>query len=259
MPLWRTRLSLSAMVVGTLAPDFEYLIRLAPISSFSHTLAGLFLFCLPIGFLGIWLWHALLKQALVHLLPTSHQKKLLPLCGRFRFGPASHVAVIALSVLLGACTHVAWDSFTHSYGPATKQFSMLRTSLIRTPYGSLKFYKLLQHGSTLVGLAVLVTLYMRWYARAPVPSNLASPALSTRARLGVVSAIVATSTIISLAFAWVKSPPWKGFNSFCTFVVTSCILGMSTLGVGFIVFSVWWFMSGRVLQMKRAQEIIEGG
>src|SRR5262245_44725270 len=39
----------SALVVGTMAPDFEYFLRLRPFASISHTLPGLLVFCLPAG------------------------------------------------------------------------------------------------------------------------------------------------------------------------------------------------------------------
>ena len=41
---------LSALVVGSVAPDLGYLLYLAPAGTVSHTVAGLFVFCLPVGF-----------------------------------------------------------------------------------------------------------------------------------------------------------------------------------------------------------------
>ncbi|MEB0248571.1 DUF4184 family protein, partial [Mucilaginibacter sp. 5B2] len=40
-------ISLTALVVGSLTPDFEYFIRMKVQSDYSHTLPGLFWFDLP--------------------------------------------------------------------------------------------------------------------------------------------------------------------------------------------------------------------
>ena len=49
-PLWlvaRGWLPLSALVVGTMAPDYEFLLRLRPSAIVSHSVVGLVVFCLP--------------------------------------------------------------------------------------------------------------------------------------------------------------------------------------------------------------------
>jgi len=239
VPLARRGLVLSALVVGTLAPDFEYFLRLAPISKFSHTIAGLFVFCLPAGLLVLWAFHAVAKGALVHLLPVSHQRRLLPMCGAFKFGPPRRFALICLSVLLGAFTHVAWDSFTHSGAWAVREFPALSMTLLDTPYGPLMLYRLLQHGSTLFGLAMLTFLYIRWFRRAPaIPVH--SPQLSVGTRLLIVSVIAVATVAASVTYAWLRFPPFAGFASFRGFVVLAGTFGISALAIQLALFSVCW-------------------
>ncbi len=48
-PLRRFGLVLSALVVGSMAPDFPYFLPGLPQDKFGHTLAGVFWFCVPAG------------------------------------------------------------------------------------------------------------------------------------------------------------------------------------------------------------------
>ena len=56
LPFRHGRLPLSALVVGSIAPDFEYVLQLYPRSDFSHTALGLFTFCLPSGMIALWVF-----------------------------------------------------------------------------------------------------------------------------------------------------------------------------------------------------------
>ena len=52
VPLYFTfckHLVFSALIIGSMSPDFEYILRLTPTSRIGHTFHGLFLFCLPVG------------------------------------------------------------------------------------------------------------------------------------------------------------------------------------------------------------------
>src|ERR1043166_4543968 len=89
LPLAKRGLVFSALVIGSMSPDFEYFLRLHTRENFGHTLPGLFLFSVPAGFVVLWIYHALLKMPLLSLLPESHQRRLLPLAqAEFRYGPA---------------------------------------------------------------------------------------------------------------------------------------------------------------------------
>ena len=54
LPLSRVApaLPLAPLVIGTLSPDFEYLLRLAPTGRFAHSLLGLVVFCVPVSLLA---------------------------------------------------------------------------------------------------------------------------------------------------------------------------------------------------------------
>jgi len=163
LPLRRTRLIWSALVVGAMAPDFEYFLLMSPQDRYGHTLIGLFLFTLPLGLLTLWLFHAYVKATLVELMPDEIQRRLAPVAGEFRFGGASRLAMILTSLSLGIVTHLIWDAFTHGNPWLIRNLPALRHPVPVPGIGFVALYKLLQHVSTVVGLAILLVWLMRWY------------------------------------------------------------------------------------------------
>ena len=157
IPLRRRWLPLSALIVGSIAPDLEYLMHLSPHSVISHTIVGLFLFCIPMGLITLWIFHQVWKKPLLALIAKNQGHPPAP----FTFWPLSRLAILATAVFIGALTHVVWDSFTHQYGWMIQQIPALSTPIFQTRWGEVPLYKLLQHGSTALGLAVLAVIAIR--------------------------------------------------------------------------------------------------
>ena len=103
LALARTRLVFSALVIGSMAPDFPYLLALSTRAQFGHTLSGVFTFCLPAGLTVFWLFHRYLKAPLLARLPASHQECLRGVAGALDWGRPSIEAggpLVAASVFL---------------------------------------------------------------------------------------------------------------------------------------------------------------
>src|SRR4029434_5222046 len=66
-----------------------------------------------------------------------------------------------ISLLLGAWTHIVWDSFTHNTW-VVKQLPLLRESAFQVSTVEFPWYFLLQQPSTLVGAAILIAAYCSW-------------------------------------------------------------------------------------------------
>src|SRR5277367_2533888 len=110
LPFRRSRLIWSALVVGAMAPDFEYFLRMSPQDRYGHTLTGLFLFTLPLALLTLWLFHAYVKAPFIEVMPSGLERRLAPGASKFRFGGAAQFALIIASLLVGIGTHLIWDS-----------------------------------------------------------------------------------------------------------------------------------------------------
>src|ERR1700689_2153944 len=152
LPFRRSRLVWSALVVGAIAPDLEYFLRMSPQGRYGHSLTGLFLFTMPLGLLTLWLFHAYVKAPFVELMPYELERRLAPCVGEFRFGGASRFVLIVASLLLGIGTHLVWDSFTHGNTWPTRHWHALSHPVHVPHIGVVALYKVLQHASTVVGL-----------------------------------------------------------------------------------------------------------
>ena len=196
-PLARRGLVLSALIVGSMAPDFEYYLRLSLMSRWGHTLPGVFSFCLPCALAALWLFHRVLKWPLLGWLPPAHRALLEPHAGPFAFGPPRRFVRVAASVLVGILTHLLFDAFTHVHGVFVDRLPALQAPLLRLPWGVVPVYEGLQYAATAVLSLALLAQYARWYRRAAGPGArwvdaLALPALLPRlVRLGVAAGVEA--------------------------------------------------------------------
>jgi len=169
----------SALVLGSMIPDTWYLVPSLARDD-SHSLAGLFWFCLPAGLLAYLAFHLLLKQPLLALLPGTVASKLVAFASAGL--PRAGWAAVLASLLTGAFTHFAWDALTH------ERFVV---------HG----FQVLQHASTLLGTAVLVAWLARWFRRAPARALPAGLQLAPGARRGMLGLLIVLSAGWALAGA----------------------------------------------------------
>lgn len=232
-PFRRSRLVLSALIVGTMAPDLEYFLRLAPGQPYGHTLPGVFLLTLPLALVTLWLFHAFVKAPFIELLPTGLECRLVPYTGKFHFGGAARFGLIVVSVLIGTLTHLAWDSFTHTNTWLVRDWPVLRHPIHVTFLGDWPLYKLLQHGSTLLGLTVLALWIAAWYRSAercsPLTARMGSAwplrKVMTLLAIAIIALAAGTAYAVSVAGIPTRRP------SISLFVVPLVIAAMA---------AVWW-------------------
>jgi hypothetical protein len=165
IPFLRTRLDPSALVIGCMAPDFEYFLHFAPEGGFGHTLLGVFLFDLPAAFIALWLFHVYAKEPLYISLPASVRR-------RIQLGPAalhvrnsSQFALVLFSILIGVATHILWDSFTHPGFWPYRHWQFLHRTVELPVYGPMAYLRVIQHGSTVFGAFVLLLWFWSWFRR----------------------------------------------------------------------------------------------
>ena len=217
LPSRRLHLIPSAVVVGTFAPDFEYFLHLAPDSGFGHTFQGIAELSFPLAMLMLWIFHSFVKVPLAGLLPNGIQRRLTPYLTRFSVRGGGRLLLIAASVLLGIGTHLVWDSFTHPNTWPYDHFSILRLTLPAPFVGSIAFYKLLQHASTIVGLAILAFWIGKWYETTAPSARLTSEPSPTQ-RVFIVVAITSISVVGAIARAYAGDTLDLDHFSFSLFV-----------------------------------------
>lgn len=142
-------LPLAPFVIGSMAPDFEYLLRLEPYALVSHSAVGLVTFCLPAGLAFFVLWRALLQPVARALVALPNGADRLP-------RTTGGWGAVLLALLVGSATHVGWDAMTHrdALGPAL--FPVLRTTAFAVGSYVVPWYNALQLASSLVGGGIVL-------------------------------------------------------------------------------------------------------
>lgn len=165
--LKNNKVSATGLVIGTMCPDFEYFIRMKVQSSISHSFLGLFFFNLPIGFLAALLFHYCIKGSLIDNLPAFIKKRLQALKNsNWADNVKKHFFKIAVSILIGAGSHIIWDSFTHETGYFVDKIPFLQLKIRNVAY-----YKIAQHLSSLIGMLFIVCFLFQM----PVEEESAKP------------------------------------------------------------------------------------
>ncbi|GIV35879.1 MAG: hypothetical protein KatS3mg032_0258 [Cyclobacteriaceae bacterium] len=155
LPLARSAyasVSASALVVGSMIPDFEYFLKMKLSGRFSHTLPGAFVFCLPAAFVVLVIFHVLVKRPLINSLPSMFYARLTTLrdfnwIASFRKHPLSYTGCI----LVGIFSHLLWDSFTHANHYMVEHLPWLSYPVHLTGLPAWPVFRYLQHISTAVG------------------------------------------------------------------------------------------------------------
>lgn len=206
----------SALAIGSMLPDFWYFVPLADRAD-SHSLAGLFWYCLPVGLAAYALFHLLLKQPLIALLS--------PRLGSFTctgLPPRPWYAVV-VSLLMGSITHVVWDELTHSNDYAFHGHNWL------------------QHASTVCGTAILGWWIWRKLRRAPVAT-----------RPAALSAFSRACALLGLAGAMAISALWSAdirlaldLAALKHLLRTAGVAGLQALAAATLVYCLLWQLRAR--------------
>lgn len=153
-------LPLPALVAGSIAPDLAYYLPMSLSGTATHSVAGILRWDLLIG-LALLIAFRLSAGPAAALLPITLTSTRTPR------QTGSHAVLTVLAILLGAATHVIWDSFTQTTGFAVQHWDLLRTSVIE-PH---KTYNVAGYVSSLAGTAILAYLLVRHVRRTTVPAT----------------------------------------------------------------------------------------
>jgi membrane-bound metal-dependent hydrolase YbcI (DUF457 family) len=194
LPLHRLskhKLPLTALMIGSMAPDFGYFFALEASRQLTHSFSGLFIFALPVG-LAVWLFYvAVLEKTTITLLSDrwhtrfAHTDAITP----------NLILRASIAIILGAVTHILWDAFTHRATFVTNAFPVLMGP---TPgFSWLPIYHLLQGISSVVGLVILA-IWARRQHRLPAKSLIRPYKISERARIGALWFLSVASLLAGL-------------------------------------------------------------
>jgi hypothetical protein len=186
------------MMIGSMSPDFAYFLPGEPVRIATHTIPGLFVFCWPVGLVLWLLFVRVLEQPTLALMPESWAARIVPPHRDWTF---KRLLVASAAVILGALTHLIWDSFTHANTPVTSTLNGLHSAAFEVDGAGYPWYAVLQHVSTVIGL-VFLTVWAVGRLRippAPDPPRHYLPTVSNRVRAAAVAFLLVTSCAYAIA------------------------------------------------------------
>ncbi|WP_350276937.1 DUF4184 family protein [Kribbella sp. HUAS MG21] len=172
LPLFRRPFVASALVAGAVAPDLLYVGPLYRIATqyvhgdftltLTHELTSALWLDPLLALLLLAVFNLVLKRPLIALAPPALAARL-PVLDRLRLPGAKALLWMVVSAVVGALTHVVWDSFTHGDGYFVRQFPGFFGAQVTAVWD---VNRILQYLSTVGGCVVLALWLYRWYRRA---------------------------------------------------------------------------------------------
>lgn len=208
-------LSLTALVAGSIVPDFEFFLQMREVENVGHHWYGIFLFDLPMAALFCLLYHHLLRNALIIHLPAYLRSRLIDTLGFnwLRYAAENRWRVL-VSLLIGIASHILWDACTHADGFFVEQFPALSAQLILAGR-QMPVYFFLQLVFSIAGSLAVI---------AAVISRKPSPGMNTPKNLPLVYWPVLL--MIQAAIFSLRVTGWPEYNSFWGIVMA--LLGSCT-------------------------------
>ncbi|QNF33863.1 DUF4184 family protein [Adhaeribacter swui] len=210
------RVSLTGLVAGSLAPDFEYFFRAQVLSVYSHTLPGIFWFNLPVALALSLAYHVIIKKAMLENLPGYFKARLLKFKNldwlnyfQKRYG------VVLFSILIGTASHILWDSFTHHHGFFVENFKIL-SQAVSINKSNIPVYKLLQHGSSLLGLLLILA----------VISNLSAEKVSKNKNFLIYWLVVVAFTVLLVSLQFIMGLELNQYGNVVVTFISAAMLSI---------------------------------
>lgn len=150
------KLSVSAMVIGSIVPDLEFYFKLRLDENIGHKAAGIFLFDFPVALLCFFLFQSLIKTILFQFSPVFIQRRISS-AALFNkdWKKTSRIWVLLISIAIGLASHLILDSLTHYDGELVIRIALL-SSTIHLGITSMPLYHVLQLGFSLLGLVRVI-------------------------------------------------------------------------------------------------------
>lgn len=144
--------SITGLVMGSMVPDFYFLLQMRTSDNFSHVGYGILLLNLPLAILMCLIFHNIIKQPLVTSLPNILQKKCMPYYNeKWNHYLLLNAWKVVLSIVIGVFTHLFWDGFTHEDGFFVRRIDALKQSVLGLPA-----YEVAQYFFSILGLLLLL-------------------------------------------------------------------------------------------------------
>jgi hypothetical protein len=235
-PLARWRL-LSAAVIGSMVPDFGLFLPMRPARVETHSSLALITFCLPVGLATFWIFQALIKSAVLEILPDGSYSRWRSLAAPADFRSLTQWLLAACGVELGAVTHLIWDAFTHEGARGVRMIPALDDPLVDIVGHHLIGARFLQDISSLIGLVVVLAVVA--YGLRPLRHGVAPDrSIHPVERYAWMSAYVLMSVMLAAMFLEIRRPHYAAGHSLALLVGNYAIASLRGFAAAVVVVSL---------------------
>jgi hypothetical protein len=248
----------SALVIGSMIPDLPYFIPWPRTTFGSHSLIGLLTFCVPVGLVAVIIFELVLRRPLIFLLPESLRhsmsRQLEPI-------PVLHTAVAAiLALLLGAFTHILWDSLTDPNSITLGHTPWAQRNLITIGGYHLYVYRLVEHCGTLLGAGAIAWVVRRsCLCQALRPARLSSHP-EERFRVTALATILAIPSAAGVYAGTRADLPSEWLQATRYFLHRSVIWGGRIGGLVICIYSaIWWARHAKLCGREQRVDADDAG
>ena len=215
-----------SLALGSMAPDFEYILRGHIKAAFGHTLAAQFYFCVPISLLILFVLRRS-KHALSTVCPPPMQPMVLHSLTPSSDRRWNDMGIQTVAILLGCASHLVCDSFTHRLGWPVQQIPLLASGAHLPFAPQLRVYHALHYVSSIAGL-LCIAVVLRNAIREARPSRHHHSSIPPRIRLAVLilaALILSMVTCYQVAQSWSSSVQTIAENTALWFMI-GCIAAL---------------------------------
>jgi len=161
LPLTKSKkLSTTALIIGSTAPDFEYFLRMDMVRSHSHDFWAIFYFNIPLTIVLYFIFQLIVKTPLINNSTSFFYSRFDRLkVKKIDLLSLKNLAIVTVSAGIGNFSHILWDSFTHKEGLFEGYLPILmnKVNLFNTEYF---VFQTLQFWSSIIGgIYILYFIY----------------------------------------------------------------------------------------------------
>lgn len=237
---------LSALIIGSLVPDYAYFPYMPVNRIQSHSFPVMFWFCLPVGLATYYVFHGFMKKPLTSLLPVELASWLEPDTKSDNKASKGLTSLaVGISLWLGTATHLLWDSFTHDDGVAASSIPFLQAQLFSIGGYDVIVYKILQHASSVGGILLLAYWGFRWFQQSKSinAKDVKTNALPLWQRILWISAIISIAVIVSIVSGHQAASGKSGILAIQTFEQNMLITGFTSVGILIVIYCLIYQIS----------------
>ncbi len=218
------RLPAAALVIGSMAPDYPWFLTRGRTAQLSHSPLGVVTVDLAVGLLAFAVWRLWVQRPSRDLLPRAVGERL-PQPPGFA---VRDLPWAALAVVIGALTHLVWDSFTHA-----GRWGVEGVPWLQEAHDGMAGWVWAQDLSSLLGLVVVVVWGIRRLTRTePDDSGLRSTGRDRQVAWWLVVAGTAVGALVGV----LRAGPAP-----VSVLYGAVTLGGAGLAVGVVLgCALWW-------------------